>query len=120
MPVAPVSQDNCPSAPNALSELFIALAARLADEPARLRILQPYESVFQSPQPPLPAAARLGGALAGAGLHDEAETLSRTLAEHFPHEPIGFVGRAQLAMRQMAWAQALARWDEVFARFRNQ
>jgi tetratricopeptide (TPR) repeat protein len=48
---------------------------------------------------------------------DEAENIFRRLADDFPTQPQGFVGRAEVAARKRAWHEALVHWDEVIARF---
>jgi tetratricopeptide (TPR) repeat protein len=48
---------------------------------------------------------------------DDAESLLLRLANDFPTQSPGFVGLAQIAMQRRDWQEALARWDDVMARF---
>jgi tetratricopeptide (TPR) repeat protein len=51
---------------------------------------------------------------------DEAEIVFRGLTRDFNDDPEGFVGLARIAMARGLWRDALARWDEVLARFGDQ
>src|ERR1700730_11939755 len=103
--------------PDNLEARMRAMSARLAGATAHQAIVQQLNLLLHSRRPFLPAAKVLGSLLADAGLFHEAQELYRELAEHFPDEPTGLVGLAQLAMQQREWRDALTCWDEVTARF---
>lgn len=92
----------------------------LADDPAHQPVLHQLNILLTSPEPLMPGANDLGRLLVDAGLLDDAQKLYGALAEHFPNQPAGPVGMADLAMRRKAWQEALTRWDEVIARFGDQ
>lgn len=54
------------------------------------------------------------------GRFEEAEQILRSVAHDFNDDWHGLVGLAQLAMSQGFWSDALALWDEVLTRFREQ
>jgi len=51
------------------------------------------------------------------GRHQEATDTHADLVRDFPDEPAGYVGLAQIALRQRFWPEALSRCDEILARF---
>ncbi len=59
-------------------------------------------------------------ALYELGQHREATDLLVDLVREFPDKPPGYVGLAQIALRQRRWPEALARCDEVLGRFGHQ
>lgn len=51
------------------------------------------------------------------GRRQEAVAIHAELVRDFPDDPAGYAGMAQLALRQRSWPEALARCDELLARF---
>jgi tetratricopeptide (TPR) repeat protein len=107
-------------APDTLNAMLRSMSARLADDPARRPIVHQLNILLTSAQTFMSGANDLGRLLVDAGLLDDAQELYGALAEHFPNQPAGPVGMADLAMRRGAWQEALTRWDEVIARFGDQ
>lgn len=102
-----------------LNAMLRAMSNDLASEPEQGAILQQIHHLLNSSQPTLSAFKELGSSLADAGRLNEAENLYRELITTFPDQPQGFAGMALLAMHKGSWQEALARWDELIARFRH-
>jgi hypothetical protein len=70
------------------------------------------------PENPDPAwVAARASVLAELDRIEEAGAILGRLRQDFPAVPAGFVGLANLAMRQRRWTEALERWDDVLGRF---
>jgi tetratricopeptide (TPR) repeat protein len=61
-----------------------------------------------------------GSVLFELGRRQEAEAAHAGLIREFPHEPAGYAGLAQLALRGQNWPEALKRCDELLAKFADQ
>ena len=51
------------------------------------------------------------------GCREEATVILHAVGRDFGLQPHGYIGLAQLAMRQQLWTDSLGLWDEVLARF---
>jgi tetratricopeptide (TPR) repeat protein len=51
------------------------------------------------------------------GHRQEATAIHADLLRDFPEQPQGYVGLAQLSLRERRWQEALVRYDEILARF---
>lgn len=113
----PVRSENITAMELEVGKVLHAARRKLATVAVSESVTHRLDLACQIAEPSLAAATDCAGALAAAGCLNEAEMIFHTLSTCAPNVPAGFVGLSRIAMQRQAWVQALARWDDVGARF---